>query len=155
MITSVSEAAIGKILDDLYYGASDERGKGAAFERLCQSFLRLDPVYAERFDEVWLWSEWPDRGSRRDMGIDLVARSRDGSGLCAVQCKFYSPDHQVTKADVDTFLAESGKTGFTSRLFISTTNRWNRAAEDAIEDQKVPVNRIGVDDLFNSSIDLL
>lgn len=153
MITSVSEAAIGKILDDLYYGASDERGKGAAFERLCQSFLRLDPVYAERFDEVWLWSEWPDRGSRRDMGIDLVARSRDGSGLCAVQCKFYSPDHQVTKADVDTFLAESGKTGFTSRLFISTTNRWNRAAEDAIEDQKVPVNRIGVDDLFNSSID--
>ncbi len=150
---SVSEKSIGAILDRLYYEADNQRDKGTAFERLVQAFLRTDPVFAERFDEVWMWSQWPGRRGRPDRGIDLVARRRDGSGMCAVQCKFYDPKHRVTKDDVDSFLAESGKEEFTSRLVVSTTNLWNRAAEATIEGQAVPVNRIGLDDLFNSTLD--
>ncbi|MCR2052116.1 DEAD/DEAH box helicase family protein [Actinomyces bowdenii] len=149
----MSEASIGAILDRLYYEAETQRDKGTAFERLVQAFLRTDPTYAARFDEVWMWSQWPDRGVRPDRGIDLVARHRDGSGLCAVQCKFYDPERAVTKADVDTFLAESGSAEFASRLVVSTTNRWNQAAEDTISRQAVPVTRIGLDDLFNSTLD--
>lgn len=102
---------------------------------------------------MWLWSEWPDRGNRPDRGIDIVAHNADGSGLTAVQCKFYDPLHQVTKKDIDTFLSESGKKGFTSRLVVATTDKWNSAAEAALEDQAVPVNRIGLLDLLNSPID--
>ncbi|WP_080462249.1 restriction endonuclease [Actinomyces gaoshouyii] len=51
------------------------------------------------------WSARGRRG-RPDRGIDLVARRRDGSGMCAVQCKFYDPKHRVTKDDVDSFLKD-------------------------------------------------
>lgn len=129
---AVSKQSIGAILDGLYYEASTQRGKGTSFERLVRQFLRTEPRYAERFDEVWMWADWPDRGARPDRGIDLVARERETGELCAVQCKFYDPAHTVSKADVDTFLAESGTGEFTSRLFVSTTNKWNRAAEQTV-----------------------
>ncbi len=47
--------------------------------------------------KVWLWSEWPGRCGRPDTGIDLVAEDADGGGLTAIQCKFYLPDHQVSR----------------------------------------------------------
>ena len=149
----VSEASVGKILDDLYYEAETQRGKGTSFERLVRQFLLTDPRYATRFDEVWMWPNWPGRGGRPDHGIDLVARERETGDLCAIQCKFYDPQRTITKPDVDSFLAESGTGEFTSRLFVSTTNRWNGAAEAVILAQAVPVARIGLDDLFSSTID--
>ena len=149
----MSKQSIEAILDDLYFKARTERGKGTSFERLVRQFLLTDPRYAERFDEVWMWTDWPDRDSRPDRGIDLVARERQTGELCAVQCKFYDPAHAVTKADVDTFLAESGTGEFSSRLFVSTTEHWNRAAEQTVAHQAVPVSRIGLQDLFSSTID--
>lgn len=101
-----------------------------------------------------MWTDWPDRGSRPDRGIDLVARERETGELCAVQCKFYDPDTGViTKDDVNSFLAESGTDEFTSRLFVSTTEHWNSAAEETVTRQAVPVSRIGLNDLFSSTID--
>ncbi|OLO79694.1 damage-inducible protein [Actinomyces oris] len=142
------------ILDGLYFDTRTQRGKGTAFERLVRQFLLTDPRYAERFDEVWMWSDWPERGARPDRGIDLVARERETGELCAVQCKFYDPDTGViTKGDVDSFLAESGTGEFTSRLFVSTTEHWNSAAEETVSRQAIPVSRIGLEDLFNSTID--
>ena len=70
----VSQSRIAEILDGLYFEAKTQRGKGTSFERLVRQFLLTDPRYAERFDEVWMWSDWPDRGTRPDRGIDLVAR---------------------------------------------------------------------------------
>jgi len=142
------------ILDGLYFDTRTQRGKGTAFERLVRQFLLTDPRYAERFDEVWMWSDWPERGARPDRGIDLVARERETGELCAVQCKFYDPDTGViTKGDVDSFLAESGTGEFTSRLFVSTTEHWNSAAEETVSRQAILVSRIGLEDLFNSTID--
>ncbi|WP_366180781.1 hypothetical protein ABXS69_01060 [Actinomyces timonensis] len=60
----MSEKCIGAILDRLYYEADNPRDKGTAFERLVQAFLQEDPVFAERFDEVWMWSQWPGRHGR-------------------------------------------------------------------------------------------
>ena len=150
----MSKQSIGAILDDLHFEARTERGKGTSFERLVRQFLLTDPRYAERFDEVWMWSDWPGRGTRPDRGIDLVACERETGELCAVQCKFYDPTHTVAKADVDTFLAESGTGEFSSRLFVSTTEHWNRAAEQTVARQAIiPVSRIGLEDLFSSTID--
>ncbi|WP_454921890.1 DEAD/DEAH box helicase [Actinomyces naeslundii] len=150
----MSQSRIAEILDGLYFEAKTQRGKGTSFERLVRQFLLTDPRYAERFDEVWMWSDWPDRGTRPDHGIDLVARERETGELCAVQCKFYDPQTGViTKNDVDSFLAESGTGEFTSRLFVSTTERWNSAAEETVSRQAIPVSRVGLEDLFNSTID--
>ena len=111
------------------------RDRGTLFEQLTAEYLRRDPVFAARFDAVWMFTDWPDRAGATDTGIDLVAREADGSGLCAIQCKLYAADHQVSKADVDTFFTASGKTGFTSRLIVSTTDKWGSNAEKSLEDR--------------------
>lgn len=144
---------IAYVLDKLYYSATDEHDKGDKFERLVRKFLLTEPLHADRFDEVWRWMDWPDRGKRPDHGIDLVARERDTGDLVAVQCKFYDPAHYLTKGDIDSFLAESGKHPFRSRLVVSTTDRWNSAAEANIQNQQIPVSRIGLADLAESTID--
>jgi len=154
MLLLVSQSRIAEILDGLFFEAKTQRGKGTSFERLVRQFLLTDPRYAERFDDVWMWSDWPGRGARPDHGIDLVARERETGELCAVQCKFYDPQTGViTKNDVDSFLAESGTGEFTSRILVSTTERWNSAAEETVSRQAIPVSRVGLEDLFNSTID--
>jgi predicted helicase len=110
---------------------------------LTQKVFREAELYAERYDEVYLWKDWPDRASRPDAGIDLVARQRDGGGWTAIQCKFYDPGHKVQRGDIDSFLTASGKEGFTERLIVSTTD-WGKNAQEAIEGQAVPVQRVDV-----------
>ena len=83
--------------------------RGKQFERICQWFLTNDPVYARELRRVWLWDEWPGRWGA-DAGIDLVAEDRHGH-LWAIQAKAYDAATWITKRDVDTFLAESGRLG--------------------------------------------
>ena len=99
--------------------------QGRRFERLVQAALRAHPgeYGRERFAEVWLWGEWPERVARgygQDIGIDIVARQTPayGGGLCAVQCKFY--EGEVPTGGVDKFLAASGTADFASRLLVAT-----------------------------------
>ncbi|WP_308465299.1 DEAD/DEAH box helicase [Rathayibacter soli] len=133
--------------------ARDTHEKGLLFERLIAQFLRTDPLYSARFDEVWLWQDWPGRDGKVDTGIDLVARERYTGKLCAIQCKFYASDHYLQKSDIDSFFTASGKAGFSSRAIVSTTNRWSKHAEDAIADQQINTFRIGLDELEASDID--
>ena len=140
------------MLEELRHFSLDERDKGARFEQLMKDFLRTDTQYERLFDEVWLWSEYPERGNRADTGIDLVARERDTGELVAIQCKFYAPQTLISKPDIDSFLASSSKAEFRGRMFISTSDNWGKNAEEAISGQKPEVARIGLSDLDNSSI---
>ena len=91
------EAAAGARLRSI---AETKREKGALFERLMRKYFTEDPLYRERFTNVWLWAEWPAHYpgfDRADTGIDLVAQERDGSGYCAIQCKCYAPGTTVGK----------------------------------------------------------
>lgn len=116
-------------------------------------YFRLDPMLAQRYDEVWLWQDWPGRNGKHDTGIDLVARERDTGNLTAVQCKFYAPTTTLHKPDIDSFLSASGKHGFTNRIIISTTDKWGKNAEDAIRDQQIPVERIGLGEISAAPVD--
>ncbi len=116
-------------------------------------YFELDPTMAQQYDAVWRWIDWPDRRGRTDTGIDLVARERDTGNYTAIQCKFYEPTHTLAKGDIDSFFTASGKTGFTNRVIISTTDRWGRNAEDALADQLIPVQRIGMAEIAESPID--
>jgi predicted helicase len=145
--------SVRDVLEELRHFSLDERDKGARFEKLMKDFLKTDTQYERLFDEVWLWSEYPERGNRADTGIDLVARERDTGELIAIQCKFYAPRTLISKPDIDSFLASSSKAEFQGRMFISTSDNWGKNAEEAIAGQKPEVARIGLSDLDNSSID--
>ncbi|MDR1265747.1 MAG: DEAD/DEAH box helicase family protein [Propionibacteriaceae bacterium] len=147
------QSTVEALLGQLVASSTSERDKGDKFERLVRRFLAVDAPWAARFSEVFMWADWPGRDGRPDRGIDLVAVDRETGAPVAIQCKFYSRDHYLAKPDIDSFLAESGKHPFTGRLIVSTTDRWNTAAEQAIQDQQIPVQRIGLADLIDSSID--
>ncbi|GAA3512299.1 DEAD/DEAH box helicase [Georgenia daeguensis] len=141
------------ILDELYFSATSESDKGTKFERLMAAYLRTDPQYADQFDEVWPWMEWPGRDGQGDHGIDLVAKERDTGDVVAIQCKFYDPRGTLQKPDIDSFLSASGKYPFRRRIIVSTTDRWGHNAEAAIHGQQIPVQRIRFKDLADSAID--
>jgi len=46
------------VLSELRAAATSSRDLGDRFERLMAEYLRLDPLYAERFSEVWPWHDW-------------------------------------------------------------------------------------------------
>nr|WP_046284139.1 DEAD/DEAH box helicase [Mycobacterium sp. UM_NZ2] len=127
--------------------------RGTKFEQLMVRYFELDPMLSQQYDAVWRWIDWPGRDGKADTGIDLVARERDTGDLTAIQCKFYEPTHTLAKGDIDSFFTASGKTAFTNRVIISTTDRWGKNAEAALDDQTKPVQRIGMAEIAESPID--
>ncbi|MDC8747306.1 DEAD/DEAH box helicase family protein [Xanthomonas campestris] len=149
----MAETTIHHILDELAEAATDHRDKGGKFERLMKAYFLTDPLYLSRFSNVWLWNEWPDRKGKADTGIDLVAQERDTGALVAIQCKFYARSYTLQKGDIDSFFTASGKLPFASRLIVSTTDKWSKHAEDALEAQQIPCARLRVADLEDSAVD--
>ncbi|CRK49225.1 conserved hypothetical protein [Rhodococcus sp. RD6.2] len=127
--------------------------RGTKFEQLMVRYFQLDPMLAQQYDQVWRWTDWPGRDGKPDTGIDLVARERDTGAYTAIQCKFYEPTHTLAKGDIDSFFTASGKKPFTNRVIISTTDRWGKNAEDALDGQSIPVQRIGLAEIAESPID--
>jgi predicted helicase len=146
---------MGSINDviDVLRQAPTNVDRGTLFEKLMVRYFELDPALTQQYDAVWRWIDWPDRKGKTDTGIDLVARERDTGAYTAIQCKFYEPTHTLSKGDIDSFFTASGKKPFTNRVIISTTDRWGRNAEDALDDQTTPVQRINMADIAESPID--
>ncbi|MGH3852885.1 MAG: DEAD/DEAH box helicase [Pseudonocardiaceae bacterium] len=146
-------ATIHDVLAELRSAALDERDKGDKFERLIQGYLRTDPQWARQFDNVWLWMEWPGREGRPDTGIDLVASDRESGELTAIQCKFYAPKYVVQKHDIDSFFTASGKTSFSRRIVVSTTDKWSKHAQESLVDQQISTQRLDISWLSESTIE--
>ena len=140
--------ALGDLLGRL---DPDPGRRGRQFERICQWFLTHDPVYAHELRRVWLWDEWPGRWGA-DAGIDLVAEDRHGH-LWAIQAKAYDPATWITKRDVDTFLAESGRPEFSFRLLIATTDLIGHTAKRTIEAQEKQASVVLLGDLEAAEVD--
>jgi predicted helicase len=151
------------ILDKHRQLAYSESDKGSRFERLMQAYLLTDPKYANLFEKVWLWNEFPykDDLGGSDVGIDIVIFTKEKE-YWAVQCKCYQADHIIDKKGVDSFLSTSGRHfkddkgtsyNFSCRLWISTTNKWGANASEAIKNQNPPVIRINQYDLSQSPVD--
>ena len=70
-----------QVLEHIRFEADSEARKGRLFERLMRAYFREDPLYRERFSDVWLWPDWARRTgwSGLDTGIDLVAEERGGA----------------------------------------------------------------------------
>ena len=144
---------IHTLLEEFRQAKTSNREMGDQFERLIANYIFTDPLYQDKFSDVWLWGEWPDRGNQPDTGIDLVAKDRYTGEYCAIQCKFYDPTHTLQKGDIDSFFTASGKAPFTSRIIVSTTDKWSNHAEEALRNQQIPVTRLRIQDLEDSPID--
>lgn len=139
---------------DSYRALSDsKRMQGNYLEALTKNFLLTDGVHSLQYKNVWLWNEWPERDGRGDNGIDLVAERYDG-GITAIQCKFYAENTAIAKSEIDSFISNSGKKPFTHRLWVDTTGReWSKNAEEMLDGQHLPIQRVGLSDFRSSNID--
>ena len=125
--------AFSTFLDSIYRDGND----GKAFEHFVKWFLKNDPEWSTQVDKVWLWDEWPGRWGP-DKGIDLVFEDHNGE-VWVVQAKCYDEKYDVTKADIDSFLSESGRKGISRRLLITTTDKLGTNAREVCAGQEKPV----------------
>jgi len=136
-----------------------ERDKGTSFENLMVQYFKTEPAYKQQYADVLSYSGWVDQygaelgvSTKKDTGIDLVAITSDGQ-FHAIQCKNYSPDYSIRKNDIDSFFTASGKSFFTYRIIVTTTDQWTANAQDALGSQNPPVFKIDLHSLENSVID--
>lgn len=143
-----------KILTRFREKAITERDKGTDFERLSVIYFKNEPFYKDQYEEVLTYGDWAEKQglSKKDTGIDLVATTFTGEHH-AIQCKNYAPEYKIAKSDIDSFFTASGKTIFSHRIIVTTTNQWTQNASDSLEDQNPPVSTINLQDLENSLID--
>ena len=128
-LTTSSFGDVVKHLERVAKG--DGKTEGDLFEALMRSFLKTDELYRDRFRNVWLWMEYPERNGRGDFGVDIVAEEQDG-GLCAIQCKFY-PHTKLTKSHIDSFLEAGSRDEFDSMLLIYSGDGYGAKVEDALK----------------------
>ena len=130
----------------------DEKVRGLAFEPIVKRVLTTDPIYQQRFSQVWHWNEWPGRDGS-DIGIDLVAERHDGR-LVAIQCK--CQDH-IEKSNINSFLADSQRRllgePYAERYIFTTATTWSDNAERALTRIDPPVQRVDFFGLESSAID--
>ncbi len=126
-----------EFLSEIRAKAQTPREKGDLFELTIRDFLKKSPEYS--FEDVWLWPQWPGLKnygfSKKDLGVDLVAKEKETGNFWAIQCKCYDENYLVSKNDTDTFLAQSGKKPFSVRLIVTTTNNWGPNALDTLDNQ--------------------
>ena len=152
-------SAFEEVLDQLR--ENQPQGKyGIAFEKLMVNFFRTAPTLTSQFDEVCRWTDWRYNNGAADTGIDIVAHRKDNDTWVAIQAKFYKETTSIQKSHIDSFFeasghsfqTEKGREHFSHRYIISTTDRWSKNAEAALENQMIETSRIGVADIANAPV---
>lgn len=151
--------ALHSLLDQFRNETLTVRDQGTSFEKLTIVYLTNEPFYKEQYSQVLTYSDWVEQygegfgvTTKKDTGIDLVAVTPDHQHH-AIQCKNYSADHRISKSDIDSFFTASGKSYFSQRIIVTTTNHWTDNAKQSLEDQIPPVSVIDLTALENSVID--
>ena len=143
------------VLNYIRERATSEYRKGELFERLMLTYFSEDPDYKEQFSEVYLYKDWAELQTgydANDIGIDLVAKERDG-GYCAIQCKCYAENTRISKPHLDSFISASASDLFTSRLIVDTGGEWGPNALRTIDPIKDKLRIIRYSDLESSPFD--
>ena len=100
---------IGDAIQQLHALYTQPKELGRKFEVLVKQTLPLLAEY--EISEVWDFADWPDRDkltqrSAKDLGIDLVARRRNG-GWVAIQCKCWDPARKMQLGDLKNFFLDA------------------------------------------------
>ena len=131
--------------------------QGFAFEKLCKVYFENDDIQKQEYEKIWHYKDWAKDNptfSKTDIGIDLVGKLRDGSGLAAIQCKFFNSNYQISKEDLDSFVSAASNEIFKRLVLIDTSNEdLGSNAKSMINNLNKTYQRIQKYDLENSRID--
>ena len=151
----MTATAFRQVLHHIRSVSESEAHKGRLFERLMKAYFGKDPLYADRFAGVWMWSEWASSRADfdgADTGIDLVAEEREG-GYCAIQCKCHASGTTISKSAIDSFISASDREPFTARIVVDTGDEWGRNAVNTIKDLRTPCTVLRFGDLASRPFD--
>ena len=116
----------------------DSNKRGELFEKVfIPWFLTTAPEWSSKINKIWLWDEYPQRWGQ-DCGIDLVFEDKEKRHW-AVQSKCVSPDREISKSEIDSFLSESNDSRIYKRLLVASTNGIGKNAEQVIKRQEKKV----------------
>ena len=141
-----------KILEQIDEVGNDvQRERGTLFERLVLAYLKNEPLYQRLYKNVWLLSEVPlEYGiPKKDTGVDIVAEQFNGD-LVAIQAKYYK--NKIGKAEINSFVAETGKRYYQRGMIVSTVDEWNDNARETVEYNAKNIEIIGLSNLRNSQL---
>jgi len=146
------EAEFARVLATLRDLSTDQLDKGKRFERLVAATLRVAPLWATRFKNVWLWEDWPGAGGEIDTGIDLVAEDRVTGALTAIQAKFYDDKASLTLDHVGSFFGLLGQDRFADGMIVTTAPP-TKNLQNTVGNHAKPVTVVGAGDLAGSGVD--
>ena len=148
-------SSLEELLDEIDKKDSAQRDRGTMFENVSLVYFKNEPMYKQRFSEVWALNDVPSEYDipKKDVGVDLVAKERITGDLVAIQCKYYDSATIIQKGHIDSFLNEIGKKYYASGIIVASSPNWSNNAENALKDRDKKIARIGFEDLLNSHID--
>lgn len=115
------ETTVYEVVDWIRETSESESEKGTKFERATRFYLKNDPLWSTRLEEVWLWKDAPTNDGR-DIGIDLVAKDAEDGTYWAIQCKCYDETSTLNYTDVSTFYGSTGaEDQYAHNMIVSTT----------------------------------
>ena len=145
---------LSKHLEKISKNSESEAEKGRHFEKIAKLYLEKDKTQA--YDKVWHYKDWAkEQGlSERDTGIDLVANHSDGSGFCAIQCKFYESKTRLNQNMLSSFIAHAGSGKFASFVIVDTTTlAFSDNLEDLLSKHERYSHRVTISELDKSNIE--
>ena len=98
-----------------------------------------------------MWEDYPHRWGK-DCGIDLVYADRQGNHW-AVQSKCISPEREISKVEIDSFLSESSDPRIHGRLLIASTDGIGKNAQQVIDRQEKQVVCFLLEHFRHSEVD--
>ena len=111
-------SSLKKTLSIIRKRAKNDVELGFAFENLSKVFFENDATQTQQYSQIWHFSDWAkdrEEYSNVDIGIDLVAKLREENGYCAIQCKFYDPNHSISKSILMILLTLEKSNRFSSK----------------------------------------
>ena len=130
-------SALTTLLEKIQEVSATQRDKGTSFENLMVQYFLNEPKYAEMYKQVLSYSNWVEKygetlniTDKRDYGIDLVAVTFEGE-FHPIQCKNYNTT-KIQKKDIDSFLGGSGKSYFSYRYIVASTDDWTDNAKSSL-----------------------
>ncbi len=120
-----TKTSIYDVIDRIRAECSSEVDKGLRFERAVRFYLKNDPLWKTRLEDVWMWNDAPTNDGR-DIGIDLVAKERGRNEYWAIQCKCYDENASLDYQTVSTFYGAAGaEKRYARSMIVSTTEHFS------------------------------
>ena len=153
------ESNLNEALEKIKSKSSNTVEQGTAFEKLAKIYFENDDIQKQEFNKIWFYKDWAKENpsfSKIDIGIDLIGELKDNRGLAAIQCKFFNPNYQITKEDLDSFISASSNKIFSRLILIDTSNEdLGSNAKSMVDNLNKTYQRIQKYNLENSRINWL